>query len=90
MAGRTVSVKPHAYVKKAREPMGSRALFVGNVPFDVTKEELAEVFKSCGRILCVRLPYDSETAQPRGFAFVYFQVRLIDSLVLILVLFVVV
>lgn len=45
-------------------------LFVGNLNFDTTKEELEEVFSEVGQIVDCFLPKDRETGRPRGFAFV--------------------
>ena len=45
-------------------------LFVGNLNFDTTKEELEAVFSEVGQIVDCFLPKDRETGRPRGFAFV--------------------
>lgn len=47
-------------------------LFVGNLPFDVTEEELRDLFSSIGRLSQVFLPVDRESGRKRGFAFVEF------------------
>ena len=47
-------------------------LFVGNLNFDTTKEELEAVFSEVGQIVDCFLPKDRETGRPRGFAFVEF------------------
>ena len=51
----------------------SNKVFVGNLSFDVTKEELVEAFAAVGRVVDAKVPTDRETGRPRGFAFVEFE-----------------
>lgn len=44
-------------------------LYVGNLPYSMTKEEIAEVFAPFGPVERVRIITDRETGKPRGFAF---------------------
>jgi RNA recognition motif-containing protein len=46
---------------------------VGNLSFDVTREELIAAFSAAGRVVDAKLPTDRETGRPRGFAFVEFE-----------------
>jgi len=46
------------------------SVFVGNLPYEVSQEDLKEVFKEYGTVKSVRLPMDRETGKARGFAFV--------------------
>ena len=48
-------------------------MFVGNLSFDVTREELIEAFSAAGKVVDAKLPTDRETGRPRGFAFVEFE-----------------
>jgi cold-inducible RNA-binding protein len=48
-------------------------VFVGNLSFDVTREELIEAFSAAGRVMDAKVPTDRETGRPRGFAFVEFE-----------------
>lgn len=48
----------------------STRLYVGNIPFSSTEEELREVFARYGSVTEVKLMTDRETGRPRGFAFV--------------------
>jgi RNA recognition motif-containing protein len=48
-------------------------IFVGNIPFDATEEELRTLFKELGKIKQVLIPKDRETGKSRGFAFVEFE-----------------
>lgn len=45
---------------------------MGNLSFDVTREELIEAFSAAGRVVDAKVPTDRETGRPRGFAFVEF------------------
>lgn len=45
-------------------------LYVGNLSFDVTQDNLSQVFAEYGTISKVNLPTDRETGRLRGFAFV--------------------
>lgn len=49
--------------------MGKR-LYVGNIPFTATEDELREVFSKHGTVTGVDVIADRETGRPRGFAFV--------------------
>jgi RNA recognition motif-containing protein len=48
-------------------------VFVGNLSFDVTREELIEAFSAAGKVVDAKVPTDRETGRPRGFAFVEFE-----------------
>lgn len=45
-------------------------MFVGNLPFTVTEEELRTMFEEHGAIESLKLITDRETGRSRGFAFV--------------------
>lgn len=49
--------------------MGKR-LFVGNLPYRVTADQLREIFSQNGEVVDVFIPLDRETRRPRGFALV--------------------
>lgn len=46
------------------------SIYVGNLSYEVTQEDLNEVFAEYGRVRRVHLPTDRETGRMRGFAFV--------------------
>lgn len=50
----------------------STKLFVGNLPWSTTEEELQEVFSQFGEVVEVSLPTDKMTGRKRGFGFVTF------------------
>lgn len=51
--------------------MGNR-LYVGNLSYRTTTEELKAEFEQCGKVVDARVVTDRETNQNRGFGFVQF------------------
>src|SRR5262245_41133977 len=47
-------------------------LFVGNLPYDASEDEIRAHFASAGNLASVFIPVDRETGRKRGFAFVEF------------------
>ncbi|MCB2228932.1 MAG: RNA-binding protein [Desulfarculaceae bacterium] len=45
-------------------------IFVGNLPFTTTSEELAEVFGAHGEVISSKVVTDRATGRSRGFGFV--------------------
>ena len=48
----------------------SKKLYVGNLPFSSTEEDLKDLFGRHGSVASVAVITDRETGRPRGFAFV--------------------
>ncbi len=48
----------------------SKKLYVGNLSFNATEDELRDLFGRHGSVDSVKLIMDRETGRPRGFAFV--------------------
>ncbi len=46
------------------------SIYVGNLSYEVTKEDVSHVFGEYGKVKRVSLPTDRETGNPRGFGFV--------------------
>ncbi|MBN3939950.1 MULTISPECIES: RNA recognition motif domain-containing protein [unclassified Nostoc] len=46
------------------------SIYVGNLSYEVTQDDLNSVFAEHGTVKRVQLPTDRETGRPRGFAFV--------------------
>jgi len=46
------------------------SIYVGNLSYEVSQEDLTEVFAEYGSVKRVQLPTDRETGRLRGFAFV--------------------
>ncbi|KAH6898422.1 hinge domain of cleavage stimulation factor subunit 2-domain-containing protein [Thelonectria olida] len=47
----------------------SRVVFVGNIPYGLSEEQITDIFSSAGKVERFRLVYDSETGRPKGFGF---------------------
>ena len=45
-------------------------IYVGNCSFDVTEQQLRDVFAAYGEVASVSVITDRDTGRPRGFAFV--------------------
>ncbi len=45
-------------------------IYVGNLSFSTTEDELRELFSQYGKVASVSVVKDRETGKPRGFAFV--------------------
>jgi RNA recognition motif-containing protein len=45
-------------------------LYVGNLPYSVTEEELEKAFAAYGAVSAARVVTDRATGRPRGFGFV--------------------
>ncbi|CAJ0769815.1 19761_t:CDS:2, partial [Entrophospora sp. SA101] len=41
----------------------------GNIPYELTEEQLIEVFKEVGPVVSFRLVFDKENGRPRGYGF---------------------
>lgn len=47
-------------------------LYVGNLPYSCSEDELREMFSEHGEVTSANLVMDRETGRPRGFGFVEF------------------
>ncbi|KAK4539314.1 hypothetical protein LTR36_000807 [Oleoguttula mirabilis] len=52
----------------AREK-GGRVVFIGNIPYGVSEEQICSIFGQVGSVVNFRLVYDKETGRPKGFGF---------------------
>jgi cold-inducible RNA-binding protein len=50
-------------------------VYVGNLPYSTTEEELQELFSSCGEVERAQLITDRDTGRSKGFAFVTFATK---------------
>ncbi len=46
------------------------SIYVGNLPFSATEDEVRSLFEAHGEVQSVKLISDRETGRPRGFGFV--------------------
>lgn len=46
-----------------------RSVFIGNIPYTATEDELKEVFQRAGPIVAFKYVMDRETGKPKGYAF---------------------
>ena len=47
-----------------------KSIYVGNISFETTDEQLRDLFSAHGDVKSVKLINDRDTGKPRGFAFV--------------------
>ena len=50
--------------------LAMKKIYVGNLPFSSSEDEVREVFEQHGTVHSVKLIMDRETGRPRGFGFV--------------------
>lgn len=48
-------------------------LFVGSLPYSVTDDDLADLFKDFGTVASAKVIFDRETNRSKGFGFVEFE-----------------
>ncbi|PKA46992.1 29 kDa ribonucleoprotein A, chloroplastic [Apostasia shenzhenica] len=81
LLGQPVMVKPSEAEKNlvpsntssaALGVAGARKIYVGNLHFNITEDQLRQVFESFGPVELVQLPLDPETGHCRGYGFVQF------------------
>lgn len=62
-------VKKKGPVEKKPLADGYKKIYLGNLPFDVSRDDISEYFAQYGDLQDVYIPMNSETGQGRGFAF---------------------
>ncbi|BEJ11819.1 hypothetical protein CspHIS471_0202790 [Cutaneotrichosporon sp. HIS471] len=53
-------------------PQSTRTVFVANVPYDVSEEQIAGVFSEVGPVSHVEIKFDPQTGKSKGYAFLQF------------------
>ena len=48
----------------------AKNIYVGNLPWSATEEDVRAAFEAFGEVISVKLVNDRETGRPRGFGFV--------------------
>jgi polyadenylate-binding protein 2 len=56
-------------LRESKEDIDARSIFVGNVDYSATPEEIQNHFQSCGAINRVTILLDKHSGQPKGFAY---------------------
>ncbi|PKA61516.1 29 kDa ribonucleoprotein A, chloroplastic [Apostasia shenzhenica] len=81
LLGQPVMVKPSEAEKNlvqsntssgALGVAGARKIYVGNLHFNITEDQLRQVFEPFGSVELVQLPLDPETGHCRGYGFIQF------------------
>lgn len=78
LSGRNVLIKDASSFEGRPEASASknppsRILFVGNLSFDTTEDNLEEHFRHCGEIVRIRMATFEDSGKCKGFAFVDFK-----------------
>lgn len=67
-------------LRENREDVDARSVFVGNVDYGASPEEIQAHFQSCGSINRVTILLDKFTGHPKGYAYVEFtEPRLVEA-----------
>ena len=59
-----------AAVRIAKRDFRMTTIYVGNLPFNATEQDVKTLFERHGKVESVKLINDRETGRPRGFGFV--------------------
>merc|ERR550532_2804555 len=62
-SGRPASAAP------AMAQARSCTVFIGNIPYDAQEDDLRNIFNRVGAVESLRLVYDKDTKQPKGYGF---------------------
>merc|ERR1711911_288951 len=49
------------------------SVFVGNIPYGVTEDQLKDIFGEAGSVVSFRIVHDRETGRSKGFGFYEYQ-----------------
>ncbi|KAJ5210039.1 hypothetical protein N7491_009852 [Penicillium cf. griseofulvum] len=74
MEGREVVVQfSNTTYRSMAEQKPSRTLYIGNVPYELTDQDLQDLFDDIPGVTDVRIPVDRRTGLPRGFGHIDFK-----------------
>ena len=48
---------------------GSKTVFIGNIPYDSTEQQLRDILSSVGPLVSLRVVHDTKTGKPKGYGF---------------------
>ncbi len=68
--GESGASRAHREIGRGEDIELSKKLYVGNLPFTSSEDELRTAFERHGAVTSVAVITDRETGRPRGFAFV--------------------
>lgn len=51
----------------------AKKLFIGNLPFTMTDDQLAQIFAAYGKVVSANVVFDKFSHRSKGFAFVEFE-----------------
>lgn len=63
---------------RPKEPLYNETeykLFVGNLSWNATAQNLQDVFGKCGNVVSARVLYDGDTGRSRGYGFVCYSTK---------------
>ena len=64
------SVEQRVFLNEHHKSMSNNKLFVGNLSFNTTENDLQDAFAEHGSVEEIKLMTDRDTGRPRGFGFV--------------------
>ena len=73
MADSAEQLAEAAAMVQEKEQGASNKIFVGNLPFSASADDIAQQFSAFGDVHSVNIRKDRETGKSRGFAFVTFK-----------------
>ncbi|KAM3142586.1 hypothetical protein pb186bvf_005245 [Paramecium bursaria] len=80
LGGRYIEVKvaQGQQIKKTNEipPDDCTTIFVKNLPYDLNAEQIGDAFRPCGKIENVRMVYNHQSGNFKGFAYIDFESHL--------------
>jgi RNA recognition motif-containing protein len=51
----------------------AKKLFIGNLSFNITDDQLTQIFSAYGKVVSANIVFDKFTSRSKGFAFVEFE-----------------
>jgi len=60
-------------IVKQKPPVDCKTIFVKNLPYEYTEDQLGNLFRFCGEIENVRIAYNYQTKVSKGFGYVDFK-----------------
>ena len=59
--------------KELQQGYEQKTIFIANLPYSITSDDLFEIFSKIGPVIDTIIPFNKDTQQPRGYAFVEFE-----------------